>query len=203
MFIDRRLGLLWLTFFPVNLFFSLLGYVLAPLVALPWFVRQELRTDKAKVLGPGEFTLLRDQLVTPLYWFQTHDNAVDEYWYGGYALESLFPPLRAATQRDYDASPRLRYVCRLFWLWRNCAYGFSYNLLGRALIQREVVTEVGDKDKGRWTRYTDRGNSFQYRAHRPLVWRIYADINIGWKTHDGFPRAMYANRFFSLRLFEQ
>lgn len=28
---------------------------------------------------------------------------------------------------------------------------------------------------------------------------IYLDINIGWKEHDGFPRAMYANRLIAFR----
>lgn len=32
---------------------------------------------------------------------------------------------------DFTIKERIqRYFCRLFWLYRNCAYGFAYNLLG-------------------------------------------------------------------------
>jgi hypothetical protein len=32
----------------------------------------------------------REYIVKPLYWFQTHDNAVDEWWYGVYNTTHWF-----------------------------------------------------------------------------------------------------------------
>lgn len=175
--------LIWLFIFPFNFGIYLLCMILNPLVAL--FVTKR---------GGREY------LVQPLYWFQTHDNPADEYWHGGYFTDSFFPYVRNATQAQYDNSRFLRYVCRLFWLWRNCAYGFSYNLFGIPLHYTEEVTEHGMEASGLWWCYTDRIISWQLKAHYPIGFGLHIDVNIGWKTHKGFPRAMYADRVFSLRL---
>ena len=172
--------------------------ILAPLVAL--FVTKAERTDRVKRLGNGQVTMLREYLIKPFFWFQTHDNAVDEYWWGCFSNDSFFPYLRNATQEQYDGSSFLRYVCRLFWMWRNCAYGFSYNLFGRELDEVVSVSETGDKASGYWRRVTKRKSSFQYQAHIPLVWKVYADLNYGWKKHDGFSRVMYGARVIAFRL---
>ena len=175
--------LLWLSIFPLNFAIYLACMILNPVVAL--FVTER----------DG-----REYLVKPLYWFQTHDNPVDEYWYGGYFSDSFFTYVKNATQAQYDNSRFLRYVCRLFWLWRNCAYGFSYNLFGRDLINPETMTEHGDEKHGLWWRYTDRVNSWQWKAHIPVGLGLRMDINIGWKTHKGFNRAMYADRICAFRI---
>ena len=174
--------LLWVLLFIPNLLIYLACMILNPVVAL--FVTKR----------DG-----REYLIKPLYWFQTHDNPVDEYWYGGYFKDSLFSYVKNATQEQYDNSRFLRYVCRLLWLWRNCAYGFSYNLFGRDLIGEEKVTEVGNEKAGYWRRFHSRGNSWQLKAHYPIGLGLQIDVNVGWKTHKGFPRAMYADRLFSLR----
>lgn len=174
--------LLWLLIFPFNFAIYLACMILNPVVAL--FVTERNG---------------REYLVKYLYWFQTHDNPVDEYWYGDYFTDSFFPYVKNATQAQYDSSRFLRYVCRLFWLWRNCAYGFSYNLFGRKLTGREIIKEMGDEKTGLWWRHTDRNNSWQFKAHVPIGFKINIDMNIGWKTHRGFPIAMYADRLLSFR----
>lgn len=189
--------LLWVLLFIPNLLIYLACMILNPVVAL--FVTKAERTDRVKQLGNKQVTMLREYLIRPLYWFQTHDNAVDEYWWGCFYKDSLFPFIRNATQEQYDNSRFLRYVCRLFWLWRNCAYGFSYNLFGRKLTGKELITEKGQESSGKWVRYTDRGNSWQLKAHIPICFGLHLDLNIGWKTHKNFPKAMYASRIFALR----
>lgn len=174
--------LLWALLFIPNLLIYLACMILNPVVAL--FVTKR----------DG-----REYLVKPLYWFQTHDNPVDEYWYGGYFTDSFFRYVREASPYQYESSAWLRYVCRLFWLWRNCAYGFSYNLFGRDLIGEEVVTETGNEKFGKWRRFILRSNSWQLKAHIPIGFGLQLDVNIGWKTHKGFPRAMYADRLISFR----
>ena len=189
--------LLWLLYFLPNLAIEVMCMVLAPLVAC--FITKAERTDRVKRLGNGQVTLMREYLIRPLYWFQTHDNAVDEYWWGTFYKTSMIPYVRNASQADYDSSAWLRYLCRVLWLWRNCAYGFSYNLFGRDLIGEEVVTETGNEKSGKWQRFTLRTNSWQLKAHYPIGFGLQLDVNIGWKVHKGFPRAMYADRIISFR----
>ncbi len=77
----------WLALLPISLFIELICYILNPIVCL--FTHKEVRTDRAKILG-GVVTMPRDYLLKPLMYFQTHDNAVDEWWYDGYAKDSFF-----------------------------------------------------------------------------------------------------------------
>lgn len=86
------------------------------------------------------------------------------------------------------------------WLWRNVGYGFAYNVFGRKLDEELWIKERGVEKQGFWYKLTQRRSSFQLKMTIPTPWFWYLDINIGWKTHKGFPRAMYADRVFSLRL---
>ena len=76
------------------------------------------------------------------------------------------------TQEQYDNSKWLRYKCRVRWLWRNSAYTFNRKFFGL------------DKDSKMIWQYT--GNSF-------IPGRT---INIGYKSHKGIDRLMYAGRIF-------
>ncbi len=53
-----------------------------------------------------------------LKWFQPFDASLNEAWQGGY-LDS-----------SWGASPFKRYLSRVYWLYRNPAYGFDYWLFG-------------------------------------------------------------------------
>ena len=184
--------LLWLLYFLPNLAIEVMCMVLAPLVAC--FITKAERTDRVKRLGNGQVTLMREYLIRPLYWFQTHDNAVDEYWWGCFNESSALAYFRDATQAQYDKSAFLRYACRVMWLWRNVGYGFAYNVFGRKLDEELWIKERGVEKQGFWYKLTQRRSSFQLKMTIPTPWFWYLDINIGWKTHRGFPRAMYAGR---------
>lgn len=191
---------LWLLYLVPSLVIELLCYLLAPVVAL--CVRTEPRTDRVKRLGNLTVTMPRDYLLKPLMWFQTHDNAVDEWWYGAYNTDHWFRFARDATQADYDSKAWFRWYCRVMWLWRNCGYGFLYHLLGREAWP-ESVRSGGIKDSGRlWWQLTDRDTSLQFEAQVPLIGRRHISINVGWKTHKGFPRALYANRIIGFRKYK-
>lgn len=189
---------IWLVYFIPALAIELMCFILAPLVAC--FVRSELRHDSVKRLGKRYVTIPRDYLITPLYWFQTHDNAVDEWWYGTYNTDHWFAFARNWTQADYDRSRFIRYYCRVMWLWRNCAYGFHYNLFSRPR-EREVLGQIytaGVEGKGLWVQLDVYPSSFQLQCHVPLGNR-YLSINIGWKAHRHMPRLLYANRIIGFR----
>lgn len=186
----------WILFFLPAIAIELMCYILAPLVAL--FVTRELRTDRVKRMGNAQHTLLRDYLIKPLRWFQTHDNAVDEWWYGKFNTDHWFKFAREWTEMDYASKAWVRYYCRVMWLWRNCAYGFHYHLFGQPREAWPGVLKHGIEGKGFWHQLQLYPSSFQFECHVPLGPR-YISINIGWKPHKGFDRLMYANRIFSLR----
>lgn len=192
--------IIWILLFIPSLLVEIACYFLAPLVAL--FIRTELREDRVKRLDNQVLTMPRDYLIKPLMWFQTHDNAVDEWWYGLFNSDSYFRFLREATQADYDSSAWIRYCCRVHWLWRNCAYGFLYHLFGRVYEQTGTAYGHGTKNKGFWYLLMVYQSSFQLEAQIPLYGKRHISINVGWKHHDTFQRVMYANRIIGFRKYK-
>ncbi len=184
--------LLWALMFIPEFLVKVMCVFLAPVVAL--FITSRERTDRVKQLDNKQHTLMRDYLVKPLYWFQTHDNAVDEWWFGAFNRSSVLAYFRNGTQAQYESSRFFRYACRVMWLWRNVGYGFAYNVFGRKLDEELWIKERGVEKQGFWYKLTQRRSSFQLKMTIPTPWFWYLDINIGWKTHKGFPRAMYAGR---------
>lgn len=182
----------WILYFIPSFVIEFICYFLAPFVAL--FITQETRTDRVKRLGNQQVTMLRDYLVKPLYYFQTHDNAVDEWWYGAYN-ESWWN--QDWTQATYDSSRIMRWFCRVMWLWRNCGYGFLYNWLSVPVEPLVKVCEKGT-EQSFWYRLEKYENSFKLELTIPIFSHYYS-MNIGWKEHKGFPRKLYANRIISFR----
>jgi hypothetical protein len=115
-------------------------------------------------------TLGRDNLIPFFYLWQTFDHEVDWGWYGNYDL------FTNKTQDDYDNSWLLRYLCRVWWLSRNTAYGWHLKLFSVA------------QDKG-----------FQIKGKTRAIFGFYNDYNFGWKSHDGEPRKMFAGRILGIR----
>lgn len=182
----------WLWRLPLVWLIKLIATIFAPLIGL--CITHQERTDRVKRLGNKQVTMQRTYLIKWLYWFQTHDNAVDEWWWGCFNESSALAYFRDATQAQYDKSAFLRYACRVMWLWRNVGYGFAYNVFGRKLDEELWIKERGVEKQGFWYKLTQRRSSFQLKMTIPTPWFWYLDINIGWKTHKGFPRAMYAGR---------
>ena len=123
--------LLWILYLPFVWLIKLIATIFAPVIAL--FITRAERTDRVKRLGNTQVTQQREYLINPLYWFQTHDNAVDEWWWGYFNESSVLAYFREATQDKYEGSAFFRYACRVMRLWRNCAYGFSYNVFSKPL----------------------------------------------------------------------
>ena len=181
----------WLWRLPFVWGIKIIATILAPVIGL--CITHQERTDRVKRLGNKQVTMQRAYLIKPLYWFQTHDNAVDEWWWGCFNESSVLAYFRDATQDRYDGSAFFRYACRVMWLWRNCAYGFSYNLFSKPLDETVSVVEKGTKG-GKWLRFTQRKSSWQFQADYPILDWFKITVNIGWKEHKGFPKVMYADR---------
>ena len=72
-----------------------------------------------------------------------------------------------------------RYVCRLWWLYRNNAYGFSYYVTGVDVNESDVVKVKTDEVDGYTWFITD--YAFCYKDERPSFWELRWDNYIGWK----------------------
>ena len=94
-----------------------------------------------------------------------------------------------------------RYCCRLFWLSRNCAYGFAVDWFGATINPKDVVV-VDDYCFGEFERRIRITKDLKYwkiyNSMRILntkyQWRIY----LGWKIHNvqSIHRAMLAFRIW-------
>lgn len=162
--------LYWALLFIPLFIVGIVGRILSPIVVC--FVKRELYTTTVKRLGKQVVSLQRDLLVWWLTWFDTDDNATDEYWYGLYDATSTW------TQADYDNSRLIRWYCRMMWLQRNSMYTLNRKVFG-----------LRPDSKLAW----------QYKKNVPLLFGYYNSINIGWKSHDGIEKLLYAGRIIGLR----
>lgn len=162
----------WALLFIPQPFLFFIGRAFSPIACL--FVRYEDRTDVVKRQNKQVVTMLREYLPRWLCWFETDDNAVDEYWYGVYPLTKYF------TQSQYDNSWWIRYFMRVCWLQRNNLYTFNREYFG-----------IAKDSKLAW----------QYKAKWPLLFGYHNDVNIGFKSHKGVAsgRLMFASRIIGIR----
>lgn len=184
---------LWLIYFIPALLVEIFCWLTNPIACL--FVEKKYRLDFVKRRGK-KVLMKRDYLIPFFYLWQTHDNAVDEGWYGAYEI----PFLTNKTQSNYDGSALIRYWCRLWWLARNTAYGWHYLLFSRQKEINPKVKTLGKEGKGFWYQLKIYPSSFQFEAHIPIKFTLrYISMNIGWKAHKEMSRLLYANRIIGLR----
>lgn len=198
--------LLWLVYLPFSLLFSAICYITNPLLVL--FCDED-----------GELPGI-------LHLWQTWDNSCNpsdvqtifpawmQFDFSEHYLEhrGTTPRLEAVNRErwftlcvnpDFTLAERLkRYLCRVLWLTRNNAYGFSFWLLGadtRPLWERVIdepdrsfVRELcGGNVAGAW-RYIDKRRIFSAFGYA-VRWNIL----LGWKVDTDArreSRAMIANR---------
>lgn len=163
--------LLWIIYFIPHLLVTFICWWTNPIACL--FVKTTLQTDVIRRLNNHVVTMSRDDLYKPFFYlWQTNDHQADWGWYGAYDI----PFMRGKTQKDYDNSAWLRYCCRVWWLNRNTAYGWSYLLFS-----------------------LPKGEGFQFKGQTKPIFGYYNDFNCGWKSQTGFPRDNYAARIIGLR----
>jgi hypothetical protein len=156
--------------------------ILSPILCL--FVRT---AEESLVTGfPSEFPgKPREFLIKPLFYFQTFDAPLDEYWYGDYSGW----PKTGKTQEDYDNSWWLRYLCRVVWLTRNPAYGFGqalgYDSSGmQYLVQNDntALWSSGKPNSSFWRAVNAKGQTgWWYKAQIYFYKTRCLEINLGYK----------------------
>ena len=137
------------------IFLTILAFPLAPFLALFVTHAEESETTGFPSLHPGK---LREFLIPSLRIWQSPDAPLDEWWYGDYPSEWK----AKYGQLYYDQHFWLRYVCRIFWLWRNAAYGFG----------------------GRWG-YADKGTYALYTKDNDSQWKSGKNVFSFWKVCNG------------------
>ena len=109
--------------------------------------------------------------------YKYHDATEAEHTTGRYKgyVEILNP--------DFTLKERLqRYVCRVLWLYRNCAYGFSYYVTGVDVYKADVVKIKTPEQDGYVYYVTD--YAWCYKDERPSFFGLCWDNFVGWKMQD-------------------
>lgn len=100
----------------------------------------------------------------------------------------------------------LRYICRVFWLSRNCGYGFAYYLFGVTVNGKNMKLVYGkyQKDEGRkgelWVEKNKNILLAPFTIKNDLLFfnnKLEFNWYLGWKISTSFyesHRAMIANR---------
>lgn len=181
----------WVLYYIPSLFMTLVGWILSPILAM--CVRKEYRLDVVKRFDKHVLGFDRYYLWKQLNWFQTHDNACDEYFWGVYGDSDK------VSIEDYIDSSLLRYWYRICWLCRNPAYGFGHTVLGFPRDDSTITDNFIWKsfEITTWTNSSGR-RAFNIKGNLFLTKSYYLSINIGWKAHKEFSRLMQADRLLSI-----
>lgn len=85
-----------------------------------------------------------------------------------------------------------RYVCRLCWIYRNCAYGWSYYVTGRNIDGTEVeeVTNVSDCYYGRYKHW------LTYEPFCYYLMRAWNPKDVSWLRWTGIDHRFVLKLFF-------
>lgn len=142
---------------------QLLAYLITPLLACCWEVREDWCDNRNyRAEGP--------KLWKSLSWFDTPDNSLmgDPGW-------------RAS---GHDGA---RWLDRTKWLYRNSLYGFKWSVLA-APMESEKVTRTGPASidyhaKQYGTQRYTMGKYWQYKSVKPFMGRILV-LNFGWLLDD-------------------
>ncbi len=82
-----------------------------------------------------------------------------------------------------------RYACRVLWLWRNCAYGFSYHVFG--INVRGVDIGVVRNDNV-WIAYHRDTYDFSIKFKKPLLCGYELNVDLGYKINNSIVKESLA-----------
>lgn len=168
-----------------------------------------------------------------LSWWQTYDNTLDVEWvvtkklvwniflydfnkhykyiYEYKADGIMEPGYVIVLDPHFTISEKIkRYGCRVYWLWRNCGYGFAYTVLGKEIDPTRIVVVVDTKE----LRVMYIPNTGLFSIHSTEQWycrvlnkNFRMNIYLGWKFagtvgYKNKTRVMIANRYWPFRSVE-
>jgi hypothetical protein len=103
---------------------------------------------------------------------------------------------------DFTIGERIkRYLCRVYWLTRNCSYGFSFYWFGCEYDPEDLVIDKNYPDGRNRTAHTKGADKWStywcYKNSDNIFGSVYWNVYLGWKLDlnpKGHTRAMIANR---------
>lgn len=190
----------WLIFAIIDLLFNIIAYLTNPFVLLfadevgnlpsifKWWENYDDHMDVDWMIYEHHVPKFAE------YDFNRHYKYHDEY-----EAEKLIGEHRGYVDLldpNFTLKERFqRYICRLVWLYRNCAYGFSYYVTGIDIRKADIVEHKTPKEDGYTWFTTD--YAFCYKDERPSFGKYYWDNYVGWKfsgVSDDVERCMLALR---------
>lgn len=145
----------------------------------------------------------REKLLPIFHWMTTHDTPVDTWWVAGYLnqrhwLHSKFD------QEYYDTHWWLRYVSRVFWIFRNPAYvvahALGYDQKGMIVTKHKDEGDkwdTGEPNMSYWTAINEKGQIGWMFEWQWYYYKSYCiEVYIGWKLYRKDPdqRCMMVSR---------
>ena len=195
--------LIWLIYVILDVLFTLVCYITNPIVVL--------------------FADQKGNLPNIFKWWQTYDNTLDVEWM---ITEKVVPKIFrydykkhylyiAEYKKVYPCVPGYvvvldpnftwkelvqRYFCRLWWLYRNTGYGFSYYVCGKEYNPKKLETPINlqtDKYNTKVLYYYQTEHIKLWRVYYTKIWlwKFYIRIYLGWKLNKSdmdLDRAMIA-----------
>lgn len=93
-----------------------------------------------------------------------------------------------------------RYICRVAWLYRNCAYGFAYYLFGVVIKRPTEIKQFNPKAYFIYEKCMDFWNvNWAIKFENKIIGNFYWNIYLGWKISKSISychRAMIATRIW-------
>lgn len=197
----------WLLLLPLALVCTVVSYILNPLVVL-------FCDEDGELHGIWKYFQTWDNSCNPSDIVNIYPAWLSEWWLKHYIESEVMPDeyikynrsrwITICEDKDFTNIEEVkRYICRVLWLTRNCAYGFMfYPPFGIMSPTYFLVSE------GHWTYDMVHGKMFGAFAYKNSdeffsVWKlhVYFNIYIGWKLTEDEPRqSMYALRPLSFKI---
>lgn len=202
--------MVWFLYFILQVLTKILCYITNPIVVLFCDEYGEL---------PRIFRMWQtwDDSCNPRFYVLEHVPSFLRYDYDKHYREykGTTPELKAVNRERYFAElidPDFtfkekvqRYICRVMWLYRNCAYGFAFWCYGRKIDGKTLVYKINEEherfasveSKSILTRPWVYKNDKDFFGGK-MRWCIYA----GWKINEGeqsVQQCMLAIRVLAVR----
>lgn len=158
------------------------------------------------------------QLPKCLKWWQTYDNPLDvewmitegvvpkfarydfkrhyEYHYEDKGDDYMIPGYVVLLDPNFTLWERLqRYVCRLWWIYRNSNYGFSYYVNGRTIDGKDnvVLLDINEPNNRQFKSIVKGGSwwsaTWCYYYEKPYCKWFKLRVYLGWKL-----KSVYAGK---------
>lgn len=193
---------------PLNILCMLFCYLTNPVVCL-------FADEKGELPGIFKMWQTWDDTLNPRFYIKekvpkflryNYDKHYEEYWDATPELAKLGRDrcfVKILDPHFTTVEKIKRYICRVMWLYRNCAYGFAFYCFGRKANGAKCERRTYEFDKeGHYKKYlTGKGNAVTrpwcfkstWKINKKIRWEIY----LGWKIDENVDKArqcMIANR---------